>query len=147
MPWISYWTPLTKPHNIFDNTLCLQNLQFSAFLTKFKLPEIPFFLKKIIDNFSFFITTNKNKPSRPRAQALSHIWLVIPCVFAQDHASVPLCGVAVLGLHMGYPRGYPWGYHVLEQSMPLCLPLAYPWHTNFYRIPEVKNPSTQTGLL
>ena len=59
---------------------------------------------------------------------------------------MPLCGVAVLGLHMGYPRGYPWGYHVLEQSMPLSLPLAYPWHTNFYRIPEVKNPSTQPRL-
>ena len=54
-----------------------------------------------------------------------------PFCFAQDHASVPLCGVAVLGLHMGYPRGYPWGYHMLEQSMPLCLPLAYPWQPIF----------------
>ena len=44
---------------------------------------------------------------------------------------MPLCGVAVLGLHMGYPRGYPWGYHMLEKSMPLCLTLAYTWHTIF----------------
>ena len=67
-----------------------------------------------------------------------------PLCFAQDHASVPLCGVAVLGLHMAYPRGYTMAYCMLEQSLPLAYPMAYPWLTPglplAHQIPEASKP-------
>ena len=77
----------------------MQNFQILHFLSKINSSKNTIGTEGGLFLKLFFKTHNKNKPSRPRAQAFFPT-LAYPLCFAQDHASVPLCCVAFLGCHI-----------------------------------------------
>ena len=81
-------SPYKTTQHLWQHTMLAELAVFCFFLTKFKLPEIPFFLKKIIDNFSLFITTNKTNPQGQGPRPFPICWLVIPY---GSHRTMHLC--------------------------------------------------------
>ena len=145
MHWTSSCIAITQLSMWGWGRLGLQKLQCLLYSQQLNLSKFTIGIGGT--SFNAFQTTQLKQTLEAKGPGPFPCWTCHPFCFALDHASVPLCGVAVLGLHMAYPRAHPMAHYMLEKSLPLAYPwltpgppLAHPWHTKSRGCPTPGTP-------